>query len=182
MFASKTGCNSTCCLDSGEQICYFDHAHQMLTRILRKFEYFGNIIKKKKPVNNSFTGFCCFLLLLSAERKRFELSMQLPTYHLSRVAPSTTRAPLYRAANIVNRLLFPNAAAKSNAHFSSEWLAEHVDARPAGAFTRENVHHFGDGGFGSNVGAADDAYLLQELAGLVLPLRYAAAIALGDVE
>jgi hypothetical protein len=29
-----------------------------------------------------------------AERKRFELSIQLPIYYLSRVAPSTTRTPL----------------------------------------------------------------------------------------
>ena len=29
-----------------------------------------------------------------AERKRFELSIQLPVYYLSRVAPSTTRTPL----------------------------------------------------------------------------------------
>jgi hypothetical protein len=83
----------------------------MLTRILRKSEYFGKAIKKKKPVNCSFTGFCCFLLLLSAERKRFELSMQLPTYYLSRVAPSTTRTPLCvvnKGANIVKRIFNPN--------------------------------------------------------------------------
>ena len=30
-----------------------------------------------------------------AERMRFELTIQLPIYYLSRVAPSTTRAPLY---------------------------------------------------------------------------------------
>jgi hypothetical protein len=33
--------------------------------------------------------------LVLAERKRFELSIQLPVYYLSRVAPSTTRTPLY---------------------------------------------------------------------------------------
>lgn len=100
-----------CYVGSGEQIFYFDNAHQMLTRILGKIEYSGRGLKKEKPVNDSFTGFCCFLLLLSAERKRFELSMQLPTYYLSRVAPSTTRAPLYRGnegANIANSFLFPN--------------------------------------------------------------------------
>ena len=151
MFPSQTGCNSVCYIGSGEQIFYFDNAHQMLTRILGKIEYSGRGLKKKKPVNDSFTGFCCFLLLLSAERKRFELSMQLPTYYLSRVAPSTTRAPLYRAANIRKRFLFPNPAPKSNTHFSAQWFAEQVDARAAGTFAGENVHHFGDGGFCGNV-------------------------------
>lgn len=104
-----------CYIGSGEQIFYFDNAHQMLTRILGKIEYSGRGLKKKKPVNDSFTGFFCFLLLLLAERKRFELSMQLPTYYLSRVAPSTTRAPLYRAAKIAKGLLFPNANCRINA-------------------------------------------------------------------
>ncbi len=35
-----------------------------------------------------------------AEREGFEPSMQLPTYYLSRVAPSTTRTPLLRAAKV----------------------------------------------------------------------------------
>lgn len=46
-----------------------------------------------------------------AERMRFELTMQLPTYYLSRVAPSTTRAPLCvvnEGANIANRFSNPN--------------------------------------------------------------------------
>jgi hypothetical protein len=42
---------------------------------------------KQKP-RDPFAGFF-------AERKRFELSIQLPVYYLSRVAPSTTRTPLY---------------------------------------------------------------------------------------
>ena len=33
--------------------------------------------------------------ILFAERKGFEPSIQLPVYYLSRVAPSTTRTPLY---------------------------------------------------------------------------------------
>lgn len=140
-----------CYIGSGEQIFYFDNAHQMLTRILGKIEYSGRGLKKKKPVNDSFTGFFCFLLLLLAERKRFELSMQLPTYYLSRVAPSTTRAPLYWGANIRKRFLFPNLRLKSNTHFPTQWFAEQVDACAAGAFAGENVHHFGDGGFGGDV-------------------------------
>jgi hypothetical protein len=46
-----------------------------------------------------------------AERKRFELSIQLPIYYLSRVAPSTTRTPLcfvVWGAKIVKGFLFPN--------------------------------------------------------------------------
>ncbi len=41
--------------------------------------------KKPKPVGFGFI----------AERMGFEPTMQLPTYKLSRLAPSTTRTPLY---------------------------------------------------------------------------------------
>ena len=37
----------------------------------------------------------CWVLMLFAERKGFEPSIQLPVYYLSRVAPSTTRTPFY---------------------------------------------------------------------------------------
>ena len=174
-----------CYIGSGEQLFYFDNAHQMLTRILGKIEYSGRGLKKKKPVNDSFTGFCCFLLRLSAERKRFELSMQLPTYYLSRVAPSTTRAPLYfvvMGCKDSEEIVVSKSTVKSNAHFSSQRLAEHVYAGAARLFAGENVHHFGDGRFGCDVRAADDAGLLQEFAGLVLALGDAASVALGDVE
>jgi hypothetical protein len=65
-----------------------------------------------------------FLFFLLAERKRFELSIQLPIYYLSRVAPSTTRTPLYgvvRGAKIVFLTLNTNqnAIAKQNFDFLS---------------------------------------------------------------
>jgi hypothetical protein len=37
----------------------------------------------------------CWFLMLFAERKGFEPSIQLPVYYLSRVAPSTTRTPFF---------------------------------------------------------------------------------------
>ena len=40
----------------------------------------------------------CWFLMLFAERKGFEPSIQLPVYYLSRVAPSTTRTPLFLSA------------------------------------------------------------------------------------
>ena len=122
MFASKTGCNSTCCLDSGEQICYFDHAHQMLTRILRKFEYFGNIIKKKKPVNNSFTGFCCFLLLLSAERKSFVVK-------LIRLLQVVTKGRFWRINLVTNGLHDETGRTASIPAGNGDWRRNMANSR-----------------------------------------------------
>ena len=76
----------------------------------------------------------------------------------------------YKEEILVSKCKCRNPVRKSDAHFSAQWLAEHVDAGAAAAFAGENVHHFGDGGFGGDVGAADDADLLQEFAGLVLAL------------
>ena len=46
-----------------------------------------------------------------AERKGFEPSIQLPAYYLSRVAPSTTRTPLYvlKTAKIGYFIELPNS-------------------------------------------------------------------------
>ena len=123
------------------------------------------------------------LIFFSVERKRFELSIQLPIYYLSRVAPSTTRTPLcvvVRGAKIGFMGLNANTFLKTQ--LSSERICQHLLAFRHILFFSKYIHHLSDRGFGGDVGAAYYACLFEEAAGFVMALGYAAAVALGYVE
>ncbi len=67
--------------------------HDFATNFRAFLVVFGQFTKNKKPVNDSFTGFCSFLMTLIAVREGFEPSVQLPVRQFSKLILSASQAP-----------------------------------------------------------------------------------------
>ncbi len=84
-----------------------------------------------------------------AERKGFEPSMQLPTYKLSRLAPSTTRTPLYFGLQKWN--IFWNYQNVLGNHFPTNRGFKNSFKNFGSDLLTEQIHQFGYCRFSGNI-------------------------------